>query len=372
MSIMSSDPEVMDFEEDNLFGKKRRRRRKAQRAAKKAGRKKGLRGKKLRRFARAARQKVRGEQLRARAAKKGGRRGRRLIRKATRIEARKGQTAVGRGIRAATFAPLAPFRKPMQKALRRAGVANPPRKLRDLAPMFFKKIVKRNSYEVSDNVEPVTVTAIISAIIAFFKNMKNRKEQGQPLPPIGEIVADGAQKVTSRLSKKFIGQDISQGFKLPPSASDLKVKALEKLVSPLQPVMSSSLRTAGVRPPSGLKDLTLTFYNRIVKKNANNYIGLDYADGDEIQKENVLFETVVPAVIGFISSLKRKKASGQKTTKLEDLIVDKTQKVEANIKDAAGDEAAKRAGKFVLKPTTMMIIGVAAVALIFLIGRRGG
>ena len=71
MSIMSSDPEVMDFEEDNLFGKKRRRRRRAQRAAKKAGKKKGLRGKKLRRFARAARQKVRGEQLRARAAKKG-------------------------------------------------------------------------------------------------------------------------------------------------------------------------------------------------------------------------------------------------------------------------------------------------------------
>ena len=371
MHVMSSDPEIMDYEDD-FFGKKRRARRKAQRRAKRAAKKRGIKGKAARRIGRAARQKVRGEQLRAKAARKGGKRGRRLIKRATRIEARKGETAVGRGIRTASFAPLAPFRKPMQRALRKAGVANPPSRLRDLAPMFFKKIVKRDSYELSDNVEPATIGMIVKAIIGFFKKMFKKKQEGAELPPVGEIVAEGAQTAVRALSRKHAKLDVDQGFGRIPAPSEMAVVALKQRMAPLRGVMSSALKNKGVQPPSDIQDLTISFYNRVVQNSPNNYTGLDYADETKGKTDSVLFQTIVPAVIGFITAIKRKKEAGEPMSKVEETIADKTERVEATIADKARGEAEARTGKFILKPTTMIIIGVAVVGLIVLIAQRRG
>lgn len=358
IKVMSSDPEVLDFEQvDNLF-KKRRRRRKAKRKAKKAGKKLGLRGKALRRHARAARQAVRATQLE----RKG------KTRKAARVRSRKGQTAVGRGIRAAAFAPLAPFKKPMIKALRRKGVKNIPRKMRDLAPLFFREIIRKDSYQPSDNVEPISITAIIQAIINFFKKKKKDKEQGRDLAPIDDIIATGAQQVIGKLKGERRQREGKQGFLRRRRKGDRSLKAQELLIEPLRPMMASALRNVGAPAPTDIKDLTITFYNRIMKKDANTYMGIDSVDDDK--GDSVLFQTIVPAVIGFLGALKNKKAQGQKMTKLEEIIVEKTEKVEGDLKSKVRDEGERRVGKFVLSPLVLGIIAVVVVGIIILVAKR--
>ncbi len=367
---------------DDIFGLGKRGKKK--RAAKKAAKRAGISGKEARRIGRAAGQQYRAEQL----IKKG------KTKKAARVLSREGQTAVGRGLRTvAAWTVLLPFRAGMKKALQRKGIA-PPDKMRDLAPLFYKEVVKKDSYEVGsydsvidyfqvpgqqrrvsvypdiydnefDNVAPaIPIAAIIKAIIDYFKGKKKDKEDGKTLSPVGEIVASAAMNVTTALQEKQEQQAIAKGMARTPTELDKQTKANMELMEPLRGMMAGSLRQKGVTPEKDIRDLTIQFYNRVVAAGNNTYDGIDNADGDE-EKKSVLFSTIVPAVTGFLGALKAKAQAGEPLSKTEDFIVRGTQKVETGIRQGIVQRGQLAVGQTLLSPGMLMMVGLVIVAVIF-------
>lgn len=105
---------------------------------------------------------------------------------------------------------LAPFRIVMRKALKSKGIT-PPKNLTDLARSFFNNIVRRDGYDTmetfepdsvltydSDNVDsfdPITISALISGVVSFFKKIKEKKDQGEPLTKTQETIAREVENV---------------------------------------------------------------------------------------------------------------------------------------------------------------------------------
>jgi len=112
------------------------------------------------------------------------------------VALRKTKEAVKKGAQAAAkgalTAPLIPFVPMMKSILRKRGV-NPPSKVQELAQAFFKNVVKKT--EGFESVEPVTITAIITAIISFFKKLKEKKAQGKGLTQEEKDVLNEVEKV---------------------------------------------------------------------------------------------------------------------------------------------------------------------------------
>lgn len=94
----------------------------------------------------------------------------------------------------------------MRTILKTRGIAAPSN-LEDLAKTFYMEVVKKNSFDEqyyfqrdnaafidyeqhnnADNFAPPAISAIISAIVSYIKNLRARKEAGVPLTPTQEKV----------------------------------------------------------------------------------------------------------------------------------------------------------------------------------------
>lgn len=120
-----------------------------------------------------------------------------------------GKAGLGVG-KVLTWVAVRPFRGAMLKGLEAAGVRgytkNTP--LPDLAKAFIKFVVKRERPDLvppeledtfeRDTIEPVTISAIVTAIIAFIKGLKKKKEDGQPLTKSQKAIVDVAETVEDR------------------------------------------------------------------------------------------------------------------------------------------------------------------------------
>lgn len=136
---------------------------------------------------RAKRQAKRAERRENRAEKREARGGTRVgaVLKAV----KKGAQAVGKGV---VTAPLIPFVPMMKSVLRKRGVTVPS-KIEDLARAFFQNVARKT--EGFEDLEPVTITAIITAIISYFKKLKEKKAKGENLSPEESDVVDEVEKV---------------------------------------------------------------------------------------------------------------------------------------------------------------------------------
>jgi hypothetical protein len=109
-----------------------------------------------------------------------------------------GDTA-GKVFKEAKFAPLLPFKGAMKKALKKRRVTLRSNKLSEIATKFYNYVVKKksdpliSSYSHDPNyshLDPAIVSLIVTAILAFFKQLKQKKANNEPLSPTENMLAN--------------------------------------------------------------------------------------------------------------------------------------------------------------------------------------
>jgi len=85
---------------------------------------------------------------------------------------------------------LTPFKKAMIKQLKMRGV-KVPKSLEDIARSFFKNVV----------LDPITVSAIVSGIVSFFKKLKAKKDEGAELTPSQKVLVSQVEEAEKQVEK---------------------------------------------------------------------------------------------------------------------------------------------------------------------------
>ncbi len=114
---------------------------------------------------------------------------------------------------------LTPFRKAMVKQLKLRKI-KVPKTLEDIAKSFFQNVVKRNAYEEAayfegeenlvttgntdyefNTLEPVTISAIVSGIVSFFKKLKAKKDEGAELTPSQKVLVEQVEEAEKQVEQ---------------------------------------------------------------------------------------------------------------------------------------------------------------------------
>lgn len=90
----------------------------------------------------------------------------------------------------AVFLPLLPFKKAMKRRIEKAGVKPKSNKIKDIAQSFYDVVVKKTKGFEEQNIEPVTMTLIVSAIVSFFKAVNDKKKAGNASADEMEMAMD--------------------------------------------------------------------------------------------------------------------------------------------------------------------------------------
>lgn len=169
-----------------------------------------------RRKRRATRLRKRGKSSKAkRVVARGQKRIKRIKRRQKAVK--KGARKVGRAAkkvgRAAALAPLIPLKGMMVGALRAKGVkVSMKTRMNTLASKFYNEIVRKKSgyeglapidldLESVDHVAPLAA-GVVTAIIEFIKNSKNKKERGEKLSKVEAQVVKGTEQAEKQLQEK--------------------------------------------------------------------------------------------------------------------------------------------------------------------------
>ncbi len=127
----------------------------------------------------------------------------------------KGVKAVAGAVKDVTaFSVLLPFVPMMNKSLKAKGLT-PPKNVADKAELFYKEVVQKNSnsFDAPDLLEEMetfdgsnrsdhVAVAIIPPIIAFVKDLINKKKRGTKLGPILDAVATGGMQAQTEIEKE--------------------------------------------------------------------------------------------------------------------------------------------------------------------------
>lgn len=116
------------------------------------------------------------------------------------------------------FAPILPFKGVMRKALDRKGIKYDPNSLSQIAALFVHHVVKGNyghfNYnllyngpqhrmyidgDTPQNIVADVALTLVTTIINYLKNLKEKKDSGQPLTADEEQVLDAAGKVADQV-----------------------------------------------------------------------------------------------------------------------------------------------------------------------------
>lgn len=116
------------------------------------------------------------------------------------------------------FAPLVPLDKPITKILQNNGIAvKPDTKLDVKADLFYNKVVKSNfepKLDTINNAEgnnSVLKGVIVTAIVNYFKNSKQKKDQGKDLSTTEKIAAGAVEQVEKEVQKE-VNNEISKNI----------------------------------------------------------------------------------------------------------------------------------------------------------------
>lgn len=121
---------------------------------------------------------------------------------------------IGNTLADVVLAPLLPFKGLMKKALEKRGY-KPSNKLRELAEQFYNHVVKNNFegnnyddvYVSADNYEDedhaaIAIGAIVSAILAFIKGIKEKGDSGEPLSGTEKAIYQGTQEAETQIQDR--------------------------------------------------------------------------------------------------------------------------------------------------------------------------
>ena len=192
----SMTPENVAEAIDNAIGDRRKKRLK-RRAAKKAKKAKKAHGKRKKRLLKRSK-KLTGKKIRK--VEK---------RQKRRKKIKKGLKRVGQ---AAVFAPLIPLKPVMLKALEKKG-KRPAKKtpIGEVAKLFYNEIVTHydDNFEPIemdfelDNIDPVTISSLVSAIVTFIKGLKKKKKAGEPLTKTEDTIVTGTEAVEAHIQSEM-------------------------------------------------------------------------------------------------------------------------------------------------------------------------
>jgi len=96
------------------------------------------------------------------------------------------------------FAPLLPFKLAMKRILHEKGV-DTSNDITEIAQKFYNVVIqKKSNYEIYsyEHLAPAAISAIIAAVIDFFKSLKKKKERGEKLTESEEKALELAEKAT--------------------------------------------------------------------------------------------------------------------------------------------------------------------------------
>lgn len=155
--------------------------------------------------------------LTKKASKAKGRKKKRLLRRAKRVET-KGTLGerIAKGIKTVVASstillPVLPLMPMMKRTLKKKGVSVGKNPL-DIVNAFYKNVVKKSkdggNYEDidlldvdEDNLAPA-IAAVVSGVIAFIKGIKKKKQSGEKLTVVENVIASGTEEAETQLKAK--------------------------------------------------------------------------------------------------------------------------------------------------------------------------
>lgn len=102
------------------------------------------------------------------------------------------------------WAPLLPFKSTLKKILIKKGV-KPYDKMAQLGPQFYDIVIRKRKHVRSfeHDIDPVTITLIVTTIINFIKSSIKKKENEEKLKTEEADAAKGAEEAVKTLKKQF-------------------------------------------------------------------------------------------------------------------------------------------------------------------------
>lgn len=138
----------------------------------------------------------------------------------------------------------------------------------------------------------------------------------------------------------------------PPAA--LQKDNVDMLI-PLRPMMNDSLRAAGYIPPSDLTGTAMLFYEKIVQPAQANTYDSDFLD-----------DAIVNSIMAFAATLAAKQREGEQlNNKVYEVIATLTNKATDTVQTKVEERAQFEVGRFISENIVMILLGVAAVFVLF-------
>ena len=110
------------------------------------------------------------------------------------------------------FAPLIPFKIAMRAILKSKGVETSD-DITEISQKFYNVVIrKKANYEIYnyEHLSPAVVSAIIAAVIDYFKSLKKKKERGEKLTEAEEKALKVAEEATATVVAEVEEQAKSQ------------------------------------------------------------------------------------------------------------------------------------------------------------------
>lgn len=108
----------------------------------------------------------------------------------------------------AKFALLVPFIPAMKKMLKKKGVGYG-KSTESVATAFYNTFLKgKGNYE---NLDPVTVSVIVSSIASFFKALKRKRDSGEPLSKTEEDILNLSEQAAQNV-KSLAKDEAEEGI----------------------------------------------------------------------------------------------------------------------------------------------------------------
>lgn len=238
----------------------------------------------------------------------------------------------------------------------------------EVSPQMYDNIQGTNDLDmVADHISAKRKKKLQKKITAGkFKGKRLKKKQA--------IVAGTRQTLGGRL----LGVATGGLSKLTTKAGRTEVKKAGKIavkiaeniallpLLPLLPMMKKTLKQKGVRTGNTPLEITNAFYTNVVKKTDHLNPDIDLLEIDSKDHLAVAIGAVVSAIIAFVKGIKKKKASGETLSKIEQTIATGTDIAEKVLNEKAQTETATTVGSKLLfdRKTQFLIIGIIAAVVI--------
>ena len=137
---------------------------------------------------------------------------------------------------------------------------------------------------------------------------------------------------------------------------------------PFKGSMKKMIKNRGVNPKKSFPDLLTQFASVVMKKKSYDYTPMyEYDRVNDVYNIAPAILALIPMVIKFFTSLKKKKQRGEPLTKEESQVVDFVDEAVVDLKGAAVEEVDKSSGKFLRENATKIVGGFVGLILLIIL-----